>query len=438
MRRGLSHDVGVLALTLGGGLPAVVVVVVLLAMGDYPPRVLWTVGSLVIGVWIAAAMAVRARVIRPLQTLANLLAALREGDYSIRARGADLDDPLGLAFAEVNALREPLRAQRLGALEAAALLQRVMEEIDVAVFAVDEGGVLRLVNRAGERLLGRPATRLVGQSAESLALGECLTGEPRRVLDAAFLADGGRWELRRSTFRQGGAPVQLLVLTDLRHALREEELQAWQRLVRVLSHEINNSLAPIQSIAHTLRALVKRDPRPADADEDVQRGLGVIGSRAESLSRFMRSYARMARLPAPVLGLVEVGALVGRVAELEKRVALRVRPGPPTTIRADGDQLEQLLINLVNNAVEAAAETDGEVEIGWERQRGALEIRVVDGGLGLVRTANLFTPFFTTKRTGTGIGLVLSRQIAEAHGGALALENRLDASGCVARLLLPL
>lgn len=437
-RRGLSHDVGVLALTLGGGLPAVLVVVVLLATGDYPPRVLWTVGSFVIGVWVAAAMAVRARVIRPLQTLANLLAALREGDYSIRARGADLDDPLGLAFAEVNALREPLRAQRLGALEAAALLQRVMEVIDVAVFAVDESGLLRLVNRAGERLLGRAAAQLVGQSAESLALGECLTGEPRRVLDPAFLADGGRWELRRSTFRQGGAPVQLLVLTDLRHALREEELQAWQRLVRVLSHEINNSLAPIQSIADTLRALVKRDPRPADADEDVQRGLGVIGSRAESLSRFMRSYARMARLPAPVLGAVDVGALVERVAELEKRVALRVRPGPPTTISADGDQLEQLLINLVNNAVEAAAETEGEVEIGWERQQGALEIRVVDGGLGLPRTANLFTPFFTTKRTGTGIGLVLSRQIAEAHGGALALENRLDARGCVARLQLPL
>jgi nitrogen fixation/metabolism regulation signal transduction histidine kinase len=437
-RRRLSHDLGILALTLAGGLPAVLVVLVLLGTGDHPARVLWTVGGLVVAAWIAAASAVRARVVRPLQTLANLLAALREGDYSIRARGADLDDPLGLAFAEVNALREPLRAQRLGALEAAVLLQRVMEEIDVAVFVVDGSAVLRLVNRAGERLLGRPADQLLGRSAESLGLGECLVGEPRRVLDAIFPANEGRWELRRSSFRQGGVPVQLLVLTDLRHALREEELQAWQRLVRVLSHEINNSLAPIQSLAGSLRALLVRAPRAVDAEEDLARGLTVIGTRAESLSRFMRSYARMARLPAPALAPVEVGAWVDRVAQLEKRLPVRVRPGPAITLSADGDQLEQLLINLVGNAVDAASETGGGVEVSWDRQNGALDLRVVDDGPGLPATKNLFTPFFTTKRSGTGIGLVLSRQIAEAHGGTLTLEDRSDARGCVARLRLPL
>jgi two-component system, NtrC family, nitrogen regulation sensor histidine kinase NtrY len=432
----LSYDLRVLGLALLGGLPAVVIVVFLLAVGDYPARVLWTVGVLVMSVWLGAAAAVRARVVHPLQTLANLLAALREGDYSFRARGADLDDPLGLAFAEVNALREPLRKQRLGAMEAEALLRRVMEEIDVAVFAVDEGDALRLVNRAGERLLGRPATQLVGRAAASVGLGACLVGEPRRVLDAAFPADGGRWELRRSSFRQGGVPMRLLVLTDLRQALREEERQAWQRLVRVLSHEINNSLAPIQSIAGTLRALVGRTPRPADADVDLDRGLDVIGSRAESLSRFMRSYARMARLPAPVLAPVDVEALVDRVVRLEKRLAVRVRGGPPVKLSADADQLEQLLINLVSNAVDASLETGGGVEISWLQQQGALDLRVVDEGPGLPATANLFTPFFTTKRSGTGIGLVLSRQIAEAHGGTLTLEERGDARGCVARLRL--
>ena len=414
------------------------VVMALLTTGDFPARVVWTVGGIVAAVWLATAAAVRARVVRPLQTLANLLAALREGDYSIRARGADLDDPLGLAFAEVNALREPLRAQRLGALEAIALLQRVMEEIDVAVFAVDGSGALRLVNRAGERLLGRPAEMLLGRPADTLGLGVCLTGDPRRVLDASFPADGGRWELRRSSFRQGGVPLQLLVLTDLRHALREEQLQAWQRLVRVLSHEINNSLAPIQSIAGSLRALLGRAPRPADADDDLQRGLGVIGTRAESLSRFMRSYARMARLPAPALRPVDVAGLVDRVAQLEKRVPVRVRSGPPITISADGDQLEQLLINLVSNAVDAAGETGGEVEIRWSDGNGTLDLRVIDDGPGLPATANLFTPFFTTKPSGTGIGLVLSRQIAEAHGGTLTLEDRGDTRGCVARLRIPI
>ena len=431
-----SYDARVVALVLAGGLPAVVTVFLLLVAGDHSTRFIWTIGGLVVFAWLVAAIAVRTRVVRPLQTLANLLAALREGDYSIRARGADLDDPLGLAFAEVNALREPLRAQRLGAVEAIALLQRVMAEIDVAMFAVDSTGVLRLVNRAGERLLGRPADELLGQRAADVGLGDCLAGEPRRVLEASFPGDDGRWELRRSGFRQGGMPMQLIVLSDVRRVLREEERRAWQRLVRVLSHEINNSLAPIQSLAGSLRALLSRTPRPADAEEDLERGLTVIGGRAESLGRFMRSYARMAKLPSPVLAPVNVSEWVGRVTQLEKRLPVRVRSGPPMTLSADGDQLDQLLINLVSNAVDAASETNGGVEVTWERRDGAFVLSVLDEGPGLPPTANLFTPFFTTKRNGTGIGLVLSRQIAEAHGGTLSLENRVDRRGAVGRVRL--
>ena len=437
-RRRISHDVRIVALVLAGGLPAVLTVFLLLVLGHHSARVVWTVGGLVVIAWLAAAAAVRAHVVRPLQTLANLLAALREGDYSIRARGADLDDPLGLAFAEVNALREPLRAQRLGAVEAIALLQRVMAEVDVAMFAVDAGGVLRLVNRAGERLLGKPADALLGMRAADAGLGDCLLGEPRRVLDASFPGDDGRWELRRSGFRQGGMPMQLVVLSDVRRVLREEERRAWQRLVRVLSHEINNSLAPIQSLAGSLRALLSRTPRPMDAEEDLERGLAVIVGRAESLGRFMRSYARMARLPAPVLAPVSVGEWVERVAQLEKRLPVRVHPGPPVTIAADGDQLDQLLINLVSNAVDAASETGGGVVVTWQRTVDMLELSVIDDGPGLPPSANLFTPFFTTKRNGTGIGLVLSQQIAEAHGGTLSLENRTEGPGCVARVRLPI
>jgi nitrogen fixation/metabolism regulation signal transduction histidine kinase len=313
-----------------------------------------------------------------------------------------------------------------------------MEEVDVAVFAVDEMGAICLANRAGERLLGRPLDRVLGASAFSLGIGECLGGEPRRVLRDGFLESGGRWELRRSVFRQGGAPMLLLVLTDLRQALREEERHAWQRLVPVLGHEINNSLAPIHSLAASLRALVGRTPRPADADKDLERGLAVIGARAESLSRFMRSYTQVARLPAPVLGSVDVMEVIDRVAQLEKRIIVRVRAGPPLTVRADRDQLEQLLINLIRNAVDASAESNGTVEVSWERQHSALCLNVTDDGPGLPASGNLFTPFFTTKPSGTGIGLVLSRQIAEAHGGTLTLEDRVDRRGCVARLSLPL
>jgi two-component system, NtrC family, nitrogen regulation sensor histidine kinase NtrY len=264
-----------------------------------------------------------------------------------------------------------------------------------------------------------------------------LHGEEQRIVDAVFTGARGRWQLRRSTFRQGGAPHSLLVLSDLSKTLREEELLAWQRLIRVLSHEINNSLAPIKSIAGSLTALLARTPRPPDADDDLERGLSVIAGRSDALQRFMASYARLARLPAPQLAPVDVGAWVRRVVALETRLPVRIEDGPATTIRADGDQLDQLLINLLRNAVDAALPTGGDVSVGWATGNGVVSIVVRDEGDGLADTTNLFVPFFTTKPHGSGIGLALSRQIADAHGGTLTLENRRDASGVEARLTLP-
>ena len=410
----------------------------LLWTGDHSLKLQWTLSLFAVGLWLAFAAAARSRVIRPLQTLSNLVAALREGDYSIRARGASWDDALGLALAEVNALAESLRAQRLGALEATALLRTVMTELDVAVFAFDGEGVLRLVNRGGERLLAQPAERLLGRHARQLGLEPSLTGAPRRVVEATFPGSGGRWEVRRTTFRQDGLSHQLLVLTDLSRTLRDEERQVWQRLVRVLSHEINNSLAPIKSIAGSLQVALQRQPRAPDLDEDLGEGLQVIAGRSEALQRFMASYARMARLPAPKLAPLSVREWVGRVAGLENRLPVEVCPGPPVAIAADGDQLDQLLINIVGNAVDAALETGGGVQVAWGVADGMLELRVIDDGPGVANATSLFVPFFTTKRQGSGIGLVLSRQIAEAHGGSLTLENRRERPGCVARVRIPL
>src|SRR6266550_808280 len=338
---------------------------------------------------------------------AVMLAALREGDFSLRARGSDPDDALGLLLLELNTLGEDLRAQRLGALEATALLRRVMEEIDVAVFAFDEARALRLVNRGGASLLGKPVEQLLGKDAAELGLAESLVGEAPRVIELAFPGRHGRWEVRRGTFRQGGLPHQLLVLADVSRALSEEERQAWQRLIRVLSHELNNSLAPIKSIAQSLADLVRREPPPADWREDLRNGLGVIGGRAESLSRLMAAYARLARLPRPSLEPVLVAEWVRRVAALETRRPVTVCPGPDVTIRADGGQLDQLLINLVRNAVDAALEGGGQVELGWAAHNGRLEVWVQDDGPGLADTVNLFVPFYTTKADGSGIGLAL-------------------------------
>jgi len=435
------HERRILLLALAAGGAGVVVSLALLWTGDYSAKVEWTISAFVLLAWLGFAFAVRERVVRPLQIVSNLLAALHEGDFSIRARGARHDDALGEVMLEVNALAETLRQQRLGALEATALLRKVMEEIDVAVFAFDGDDRLRLANRAGERLVALPVERLVGAGAMELGLHTCLQADAAPILDLTFPGRTGRFEVRRGTFRQGGLAHRLLVLSDVSRALREEERQAWQRLIRVIGHELNNSLAPIKSLAHSLEQLVVREPKPADWEDDMRRGLGVIAARSESLSRFMDAYARLARLPPPRFREVEVGGLVRRVAGLETRLAVAVVPGPETTMRADADQLEQLLINLVRNGVDAVLETGGAVRVGWRRTNGspaALEVFVEDDGPGVPNTSNLFVPFFTTKQEGSGIGLVLSRQIAEAHGGTLTLQNREPEPGCRARLRLPL
>jgi PAS domain S-box-containing protein len=443
----LRFDQRILLLALAAGLPAALVSLVLLWTGDYTARLQWTLTVAIVGIWLGCSFATRHRVVLPLQTLSNLLAALRERDFSIRARGATGraaltgEDPLATVMLEVNELAATLHDQRLGALEAGALLRTVMVEIDVAVFTFDGEQMLRLVNRAGERVLGKPAEQLLGRSANELGLTACLEGATPRIEDVSFPGATGRWEMRRTTFRQQGRRHQLLVLADVSRPLRDEERQAWQRLIRVIGHEINNSLAPIKSIAGSLESMLSRSANGGpshDLHDDMKRGLAVIASRSDALSRFTSAYARLAKLPAPRLATVRIPEFVARAAGVETRVAVRIDGGPDVVIRADPDQLEQLVINLLRNAADAAIGTGGGVSVGWRRDGRTLSVWIDDEGAGLSNASNLFVPFFTTKPGGSGIGLVLSRQIAEAHGGALTLENRSDGPGCRALLRLPL
>jgi two-component system nitrogen regulation sensor histidine kinase NtrY len=440
-RRALTHEARITLVALAGGFPAVVTALVLISRHIERPGARSLLVCAVVAAWLGGVIALRGRVVRPLQTLSNMIAALREGDFSIRARGADTRSPLGLAFLEVNALADTMRRQRLDAIEAIGLLRQVMEAIDVAVFAFDDGGRLTLVNRGGTRMLGAPDERTLGRTAADLGLADTLAGDTPRLLELEHVPRAGRWELRRGTYRWEGLPHTLVVLSDLTLALREEERLAWQRLVRVLSHEINNSLAPIKSLAGSLHSAAERRAAagaPAPGDADLLEGLAVIEGRAGALGRFVQAYARLARLPKPQPVRMDVEAWVRRVAALETRLGVAVEGGPAVRIEGDPDQLDALLINLVRNATDAALESGGAARIGWDVRAGAVAVRVEDDGPGLSDTANLFVPFFTTKTDGTGIGLTLARQIAEAHRGSVTLENRTGTRGAVATVRLPL
>jgi two-component system, NtrC family, nitrogen regulation sensor histidine kinase NtrY len=423
--------------TLGAAAPGLFVAFLFIWRSDWTTasKVLFTGFLALIALGIAAGL--RERVIRPLQTLSNLVAALREGDYSIQGRIPPVQDSLGELLGELRALGKMLRESRFDEREASGLLRSVMEEIEVAILVFDSDQCLKLTNRAGERLLGGTAEALVHRAASELGLADCMNGEAARTVELKVRDRLGKWGLRRTTIRQGGMPHTLIVLADLSQALRDEERQAWQRLVRVLGHELNNSLAPIRSIGNTLTTLIQQPEKPEDWEQDLARGLEIISSRAESLIRFMEGYSKLAKLPPPSKTAVSVSDWMRRVAAFENRVPVDVLGGPDCTISADRDQLDQLLINLLKNAAEASLETRGAVKLQWRRNGDWLSVTVLDEGLGVSNPTSLFVPFFTTKSHGTGIGLALSRQIAEAHGGTVSLRNRKE-SGCEAEVLLPI
>jgi len=432
-----TYDAYILASALLVALPAVALFAIVLIWRDLAWDVIAALAALAAPVTLGLAMRLRNRVIYPLYTLSNLLEALREGDFSLRGSRARRGDPFGEVVWEVNTLSQTLRDQRHRVEETSALLGKVIGATDIAIFTFDDALRLRLVNPAGERLLARPAAQLIGCDVDELGVADLLALNDAQIHKLEFPGRSGRFEVRRARFREGGRPHELLVVADLSRALREEERAAWQRLLRVLGHELNNSLAPIRSMTGTLAGLLSKQPQPTDWREDLSSGLAVIGARAEALTRFMAGYTALARLPPPRKRNIEVGDLVQRVTRLEQRVAVVVGSAAPVQIHADPDQLEQALINLIKNATDVAQKPDG-VRASWRRDGDTVHVEIVDDGPGLGGTENLFVPFYTTKPGGSGIGLVLARQIAESHGGALTLENRVGAKGCIARLCLPI
>lgn len=423
------------------GLPALLVLLLVMVLEGYSLALILTVMLPLVLLWLATAWSARNQVVFPLFTVSNLLEALREGDYSMRGTRAQRDDAMGEVVREVNVLSHTLRDQRLAAHEANALLNKVIAELNAAVMVVDGDGRIRLVNRAGTALLDASDDDLIGADAASFGLEEFFAYDGAVNLERSFPGREGRWEVRHGSFREGGLPHHLLVITDLSRALREEERKAWQRLIRVMGHELNNSLAPIKSMAQMLIGMMRDEQRSEGWEEDLRQGLELVSDRSESLSRFVSAYSRLARLPAPQLRSHRLEDVVRAAMTMGVAGKVEVESGPDVTLQLDADQVGQVLINLVKNGLEAVAgeggDPDGGVRVRWRRGVGSIVIEVEDDGPGIANLDNLFVPFFTTKHDGSGIGLVLSRQIAESHDGTLELLNR-KSGGCVARLRLPL
>src|SRR6516164_528970 len=394
--------------------------------------------------WFLLTLALLEQIVRPLQTLSNVVSALREEDYSFRAREANPNDALGELSLEINTLADILTEQRIQTIETTALLRRVVDEIDVPIFTFDPQQSLRLVNAAGERLLQQSSARMLGRTATELGLDACFEAANATLVSLPYSTPNARWMVRKRSFRQNGVPHMLIVLSDVSRALRDEERSAWQRLIRVLGHELNNSLAPIMSIAGSLATRLPQLDLPEGVKSDYQRGLDIIESRTAALHRFLQSYRRLATMPSPKLQQVELRPLAERVAILETRLPVRIEPGPDMVLTIDPDLIEQMLINLIRNAVDSALEqaqvtqgTEPEVVLRWRQDNGSLSLTVQDNGIGLLNPSNAFVPFYTTKQGGSGIGLVLSQQIVEAHGGTIQLANRKDTRGCMVTIELP-
>jgi nitrogen fixation/metabolism regulation signal transduction histidine kinase len=418
-------------------LPAIIFAGILLYRQSVPlAPALLSAGCLLLYLLLVSAALVDG-MIRPLQTLSNVVSSLREGDYSFRARGAGLPDALGELAGEINALADLLQKQRVRSLEATALLARILEVMSAPLFAFDRNDQLQLANNAGVQLLGLPHVRCFGRTARELGLDDLLAANDQTIHTLG--SKPTRWLLRKAVFRQEGRPHTLLLLTDVSLPLQEEEQAAWKRLIRVLGHELSNSLAPIKSIAGSLLAQMASMSGDEVVLRDFRRGLGVVESRADALHRFVQSYRQLAQLPHPQLRPVSLEPLIERVVLLEQRLAVQLEPGSPVVLHADPDQLEQMLINILANAVDASMANGAQtVRVSWHSEGSNLLILIEDSGMGIANADNLFVPFYTTKPTGSGVGLALAQQIARAHGGEVRLANREDAAGARATIRLPL
>lgn len=421
-----------LAALAAGLAPSLLCVVLLVVYGasGYAVGIASIVLVIVVGYCVAY---IHQRTAFQLRSISNLLEAMVQGDYSMRGRaGADgnLDELIGT----INRLANRLSEQKLETRESQLLLELVIAQLDIAILTVDDTDRVALANPAACRLFDAGGD-LVGRNAHDFGLVVPPDGEASGGVELSLGGGKGKFYAFAESFIANQRRQRLVFITDIQTILRDEERRAWQSLIRVLGHEINNSLSPITSISDTLIRICGRGIDDAGSAR-LTEGLAVIRERSQALSDFIGRYRLLTKLPTPNRTPTSLRKTVERIAPLFERADIRLTNPVDVFAYVDPEQFEQVLVNLLKNAVEASAD-GGEIELDWRLERGRLRVAVRDQGCGVADTENLFVPYYSTKQHGSGIGLFLSRQIAFNHAGELQLRNRADRQGAEAILWLP-
>jgi len=374
------------------------------------------------------------------RSICNLLDAMIQGDYSLRARTSEGDTALNELVDSVNSLAQRLTKQRTESVESQFLLQTVIKHIDVATIALNDNNEFAFINPAAESLLGLTVNTKEITSSDQLEQLKHLERGNSKVMNLTFNKQQGKFNVHMEEFREAGKQHKLLFLTDVSRLLRVEERNAWQSLVRVISHEINNSLAPIASISETLKRMMSKQQNIEMHKENLVDGLSIIAQRANNLTNFVNSYKQIAQLPEPKKSKTNIRELINKVIALYQNNNIHIISSDDVSLLIDPVQIEQVLINLIKNAIESVNVTknDGNIEISWKLEQRKFQLFISDQGAGISNESNLFVPFYTTKKQGSGIGLVLCRQILEVHNGQLSLKNKTNETGCLATIDLPI
>jgi len=371
-----------------------------------------------------------------IRTLSNLIESMIDGDYSLRGRAQT-----NKAFQElldlINSLAETLSQHKLEARESRMLLERIMEQMDAMVLATNEQGNVVMANASANKLIFGGREQNTPIELASLPIGNEILEAQSGIIEFNHSQLSGEYFLFKEGFLSEGKPHQLYMLTNAERLLMEKERQAWQSLLRVLSHEMNNSLTPIATISQSMQQKLQQQDQAIDR-QALLSGVGIINERADALSAFIASYSQLSHLPQPNKSSFSLNTVLTNLAPLFPGTSILFE-GDERVINADKGQFEQVLINLLKNAVEAMADAKEKlVEINWQQDEKWLHIHICDNGTGIANLDNLFVPFYTTKSQGSGIGLTLCRQIMFNHNGLIKLINRSEKPGVEAVLSLPI